>query len=285
MACNAPYPAYRSPLRDPEGGTYKLSTKPTEDCSIRLDLPCSVCPGCRADQRLAWSIRAYQEFQMHDRSSFLTLTYRDEDLPDDGKISVDVMQKFIKRVRKKHDVRYFACGEYGDQFGRPHYHALIFGTDFKISHNVYFGDDNYTNAELERLWPFGNVLASPVNMATCCYVAGYVNKKQGDEDTFRLSSRVPPIGRLWFDKYADDIYRTGHVVIEGKRLPVPPQYFEWADDSHRGPCLPNPRLEALKAERAQVARSASARVAKHVYGRFNRSVNQIARNKLKGGSL
>ena len=39
-------------------------------------------------------------------------------------------QKFIKRLRKDYDIKYFACGEYGDKTLRPHFHAILFGVNF-----------------------------------------------------------------------------------------------------------------------------------------------------------
>lgn len=43
--------------------------------------------GCKADQAHQWAIRIYQEAGLYDRNSFVTLTYDDENLPKDGKIS------------------------------------------------------------------------------------------------------------------------------------------------------------------------------------------------------
>lgn len=64
-------------------------------------------------------------------------------------------------------------------------------------------------------------------MATCKYVAGYVNKKMGDPDTFNLMSRRPGIGRGWLLKYKQDIINTETVVIDGQEVPIPKKYLEW----------------------------------------------------------
>jgi len=110
------------------------------------------------------------EAQLHERNSFITLTYNDESLATrrptweptvpytppsestvaqpndqtrtdetpahaDSLIKRDV-QLFVKRLRKDQDarglakIRYYLVGEYGDQTKRPHYHAAIFGEDF-----------------------------------------------------------------------------------------------------------------------------------------------------------
>ena len=42
-------------------------------------------------------------------------------------------KKFMKRLRKRFKgkrIRFYMCGEYGEQFDRPHFHACIFGVDF-----------------------------------------------------------------------------------------------------------------------------------------------------------
>lgn len=43
-------------------------------------LPCANCIGCRLDRSKAWAIRLMNEAQLHERNSFLTLTYNDETL-------------------------------------------------------------------------------------------------------------------------------------------------------------------------------------------------------------
>lgn len=48
------------------------------------------------------------------------------------------LQDFFKRLRKNTGVKlqYFACGEYGKKFGRPHYHLLVW-TDSVLSKNDF----------------------------------------------------------------------------------------------------------------------------------------------------
>ena len=66
----------------------------------------------------------------HERSVFLTLTYSDENLPEDLSISKRHLQLFLKRLRKqsgRKGIKYFGTGEYGEYSQRPHYHAIVFG--------------------------------------------------------------------------------------------------------------------------------------------------------------
>ena len=125
---------------------------------------------------------------MHERNSFITLTFSPEHLPNDHSIRKEHLQKFFKRLRKNTGIkfRYFACGEYGDNKGRPHYHAIIFGTDFpdRVLHSkTKNGDMLYRSATLEKAWPYGFSLIGEVSFQSAAYVARYVMKKRkGDDD-------------------------------------------------------------------------------------------------------
>jgi len=65
------------------------------------------------------------EAKYHEQKAFLTLTYDDLHLPDNGSLDKTHYQKFMKRLRKELNpsgtkpedykkLRYFMCGEYGD---------------------------------------------------------------------------------------------------------------------------------------------------------------------------
>ena len=106
-----------------------------------VKVPCNYCLSCRITRSIYLrSIASYEAYMcaLEGRgSSFSTLTYCDYNLPvslDSGLPSVDrgELQKFIKRLRSylPKDLRNFkfmASGEYGDQFGRPHYHFTVLG--------------------------------------------------------------------------------------------------------------------------------------------------------------
>ena len=101
-----------------------------------VDLPCGQCIGCRIDKSRDWACRCYHEASMYDENCFVTFTYDDENLPENGSLtrgSQSDFTLFMKRLRKKvkKKIRYFQCGEYGDTTGRPHHHACLFGFDFE----------------------------------------------------------------------------------------------------------------------------------------------------------
>lgn len=240
MACFFPINAWRYPI---EGSKlhFKYKAPPYEP----LRVPCGTCEGCRADQSLMWSIRAYHESTLHFKNSFITLTYDDDHLPSDGKIVKKHLQDFFKRLRKNYPagtIRYIACGEYGELYRRPHYHAIIFGEDWRDGRRD-LDQTLYTNDRLESVWGQGNVSIGAVSMASICYVCGYTFKKIGDAETFSLASRRPPIGHNWLDQFRMDISNTGQVSIEGRVYPVPSRYLEWMPEE----------FEHIKKERKEYA--------------------------------
>lgn len=252
MSCNLPITAYYADKVNPETGkrsltfNQKMSYKGSDPTIPRvLAVPCGKCHGCRADQSLMWSIRGYHESTLHEQNSFLTLTYDDDHIPADGKIDKRHLQLFFKSLRRDGTkIRYIACGEYGGQTRRPHYHAIIFGKDW-LENSVPVSETMYTHKALADAWGKGFITVAPVTMASICYVCGYVNKKIDDTDTFNLMSRRPGIGHKWLDLYRDDIIRTGVVSIDGQAYQVPKRYLDWDEDS----------FASLKKERAAFARS------------------------------
>lgn len=224
MACYKPVLCWKLP----EDGTL-ISFTPQRPPYEHLRIACGKCTGCRADQSLMWSVRAYHESTEHFKNSFITLTYDDENLPHDGKIVKRDLQLFFKKLRKQlspQKIRYIACGEYGEQTHRPHYHAIIFGEDFRQG-KVDINHQLYTNEALSQIWGKGVISIAPVTMSSICYVCGYVYKKIADKDTFSLMSRRPGIGHNWLDKYKSDLLRTGSVTIEGREYPIPKRYLDW----------------------------------------------------------
>lgn len=204
---------------------------------------------------------------MHGESAFINLTFDDRYLPEDFSVHVRTFQLFMKRLRKalKTDrIRFFACGEYGDENLRPHYHALIFGCGFPDKR--YFkttprGDRLYTSSFLESVWQKGHCPIGDVTFESAGYVARYNMKKQTGDDAsahylrqhpltrlwhfvepeFLVMSRRPGIGQGWLEKYRSDVYPHDQVVIgggQGRGVCAPPRYYDNQ--------LPELELEALK---------------------------------------
>ena len=214
--------------------------------SANLALPCGKCIGCRAARATQWANRCKHEASQWEANTFLTLTYDDENLPKEGHLEAQALQRFIKRLRKHadtsstsirrnrdHNLRYFACGEYGETTQRPHYHAILFNCGFDDKTRV--GKDLYTSDTLKELWPYGSNTIGEATPAAANYIAQYSLKKQGagehDADgvwrpaPFLRMSLRPAIGANWVDKYASDL-TYGYLVTEGGRKHGIPRYYQ-----------------------------------------------------------
>lgn len=214
-----------------------------------VTVACGQCIGCRLERSRQWALRCQHEASLHERNIFLTLTYNDENLPADGSLDVTHWQKFMKRLRKQTGakVRFYHSGEYGTKYGRPHYHACLFGLDFedkryhKITRN---GHTLYTSPTLDSLWPFGFANFGSVTFESAAYVARYcVDKITGeaaeqryrwvDEDgvihqlkpEYSTMSRRPGIAAEWFQRYKGDVYPHGYLLENGRKL-RPPRYYD-----------------------------------------------------------
>jgi hypothetical protein len=217
-----------------------------------FNLPCGQCIGCRLNYSRQWAIRIVHEAQMHDENCFITLTFDQAHLEKrSNPLSLDVTeyQRFMKRLRKRFgkNIRFFHCGEYGDKNKRPHYHAIIFGLDFKDKKLWFNRDGNklYTSEALSELWPYGFSTIGDVTFQSAAYVARYIMKKHkgdGAEDHYTrwcpltgegtpvdpeycTMSRKPGIGYEWLKKYKADVYPHDYVVINGHKV-KPPRYYD-----------------------------------------------------------
>lgn len=193
---------------------------------------------------------------MHDANAFLTLTYSNENLPEDYSLDPRELQLFMKRLRKwaePRKLRFFACGEYGDENLRPHYHAIIFGEGFddrQLWRKTPSGNLSYRSSNLEKLWTLGHCEVMDLTEASAGYIARYVTKKIGGElaeshyrrvhpltglvwnvrPEFALMSRKPGIGGAWFDQFAGDAFPSDFVVLNGSKRPVPDYYTRKLDE-------------------------------------------------------
>lgn len=246
MTCYSPLKAWR-PLSKIDGGRLVFNSLKALNPDNPIHVPCGQCIGCRMDRVSQWGLRCMHESQMHERSSFLTLTFSDDHLPEDYSVRVRDLQLFNKRLRKlMGPFRFFGCGEYGDETLRPHYHVLVFGHDFyqdrKLIKETDFGP-LYTSELASRAWPFGNIWIGSVTYKSASYVAGYVVKKIGGDQAathylrahpngtihqvqpeFATQSRRPGIGSTWFDRFKSDAFPSDFLVVDGQQVPVPGYY-------------------------------------------------------------
>lgn len=195
-----------------------------------IEVPCGKCVACRMRQRKEWSIRLLFELSGYDDASFVTLTYDDEHIPENGSLKKSDFQKFMKRLRRLLDaydvkIKYYACGEYGDNTNRPHYHAILFGLSVEDSKTY-----------IPRVWYQGHIDVGTVTPASINYVCGYIDKKlsgiheyetyisTGRENVFRLLSNG--LGRDYFDSISDEVIEKGYLSVQGKKYSLPRYFLE-----------------------------------------------------------
>ena len=172
---------------------------------LRREVPCGHCTMCRIQRAREWATRCIHEAVYTESSAFCTLTYDEESLPKDCSVSKDELQRFFKRLRKLWPVplRYYACGEYGEVRGRPHYHAIIFGLppcDCPDWPENERGKLQRTLCKCEgrravmKAWPFGGVSRlTLVCYDSARYTADYIGKAyNGDLATRYYGTRQVP---------------------------------------------------------------------------------------------
>jgi len=192
-----------------------------------LYVPCGRCLACRLARARMWSIRIMHETKEWPESSFLTLTYNDENLPKNGTLVKEHVQKFFKRLRKNLNCpfKYYLGGEYGDRNLRPHYHVVLFGVG------------KSRQKEIDHTWGLGFVHAGDVTHDSARYVASYTLKKltgerrveyesRGVIPEFSLMSRNPGIGARYADKNQNFLKTHACVIVQGNKAALPRYYAD-----------------------------------------------------------
>ena len=212
-----------------------------------------------------WAVRIVHEASLHVDNCgncFVTFTYRGKDecnrqqiakqhyVPEDYSLNKKHFQKFIKRLRKHfpQKIRYFHCGEYGDENLRPHYHACLFNCSFDdmVVEKSEQGITSYSSPTLQKIWPYGFCTIGELNYDTAAYTAGYILKKINGRqalETYLRSDQYgvaywvvapyitmslkPGIGAKFYEKYKDDFFPSDESPVPGKGIiNKVPRYYE-----------------------------------------------------------
>lgn len=262
MTCYKPIPAFQTPTVNSNGKRPVYFT-PARGY-VPVQIPCGQCIGCRLERSRQWAIRCVHEASLYTDNCFITLTFDDDHLlKRDNPRSLDKreFQLFMKRLRFQckgttaveskdgitYPIRFYHCGEYGELYGRPHYHAILFNYDFpdKILFKTLNGHPLYVSKILGELWPYGFSSVGSMTFESAAYVARYIMKKQtGDnaekryaqvdldtgeytriEPEYNLMSRRPGIAARWYDEFESDVYPDDFVVLRNKKM-RPPKYYD-----------------------------------------------------------
>lgn len=225
----------RSVIFQPKNFSPGDYTDPDGFRHISFFVPCGLCLECKASHAREWAVRCLHELKNHEKACFITLTYDDDHLPSDCSLQIEDLQKFWKRLRKKYGkFRYFACGEYGEQNSRPHYHAIVFGLDFPPDQRNENGVKD--NKDLSDVWQNGITSCDSVNFNTCCYVARYCVKKLSEKELagrvpeFVVMSNRPGIGFNYAEQYGKDVMERGYIINKGFKIKLPRYYGKKVKD-------------------------------------------------------
>lgn len=198
------------------------------DCSgERIAIPCGKCRACIVNKQNDLCDRMLCAYQSHKCSAFVTFTYDDEHLVFSERSSRPTLvrehaHRYIDKIRHMVDSRfeYYLCGEYGDRFSRPHYHAVFFGLDY-IYHKPFF----------ERTWKNGTVKVMSVTSGCFRYVAKYISDAKSRDDYLDygveppFSSMSRGLGFEMYSKHFDEIQANGFFMLGNKRISLPRYYF------------------------------------------------------------
>ena len=235
---------------DPQTGGVKIRfagsalSDPLQRNENFVTIPCGQCMECRLANARSWTVRILHECVLHSRNSFITLTYNDDNLPENGTLVKKHVQDFMKNLRIKLqrrygvNIRFYCAGEYGSHTYRPHYHLIIFGFDFpdrRLHSRSKSGYNYYRSPLLEETWHYGFSSVGDVTYKSVAYVAKYVTKKlsgsisdfayDGIIPEFAMMSRRPGVGHDFVLKYTDDIYNYDQVEFKGFKT-RPPVYYD-----------------------------------------------------------
>lgn len=249
----------------PDGKTIAWSPKNYSKQYATFQLPCGKCIECRLEYARSVAVRCVHEAKMHRDNSFVTLTYSEENLRSDKLIYSD-FQEFVKRLRssrfdtmlktnglsrkdyvqlpkEERDKLYdplrigvLVTGEYGDRLKRPHWHCLLFNyrpTDCVYKYSNDRGDRVFSSEYLTNVWKNGIVELGDVTFESAGYCARYAAKKlvhgkdgEHEYNPIHKRSSKNAIGKSFVERYWQDMFSYGYVVLDGGIKTGIPRYYE-----------------------------------------------------------
>lgn len=188
---------------------------------------CGHCFACRLSLQSSLVSRMFCAWKSHSSSSFVTFTYDDEHLyfpplNSNPSLSKDDVHKYLDKLRhflKGYKFEYFLCGEYGDSFGRPHYHAIFFGLDYEKYSKLF-----------KSSWKKGMVKVLPVTSQSFRYVSKYLTCSSNRNGYFDLGIEPPfykmsrALGLSFYLKHLKEIRDDGYFSIGSRRI-YPNKYY------------------------------------------------------------
>lgn len=198
-------------------------------------VPCGQCMPCRINKKREWAGKILLEARYQEKvSTFLTLTYNEDHMPDRGSLEPSHLSGFLNRLRARkafasnNGLRYFAVGEYGNETWRPHYHLALFGIQPEY-------ESEFQSAWTSEAGAIGHIHTGEITPQSASYIAGYTTKKMTSQEDPRLEdmgmlpefarmSRFPPLGAKGMEVILDTLCRRDAAADLAERGDVPAQF-------------------------------------------------------------
>lgn len=227
-----------------------------------IDIPCGKCDLCRIERRYCRALRIMLEAESWPgKSYFITLTFNDSHV---GSNELDHLEwsQFVKNFRQKFcqskycnirdrgtlregkeyshtfkKIKQVMAGEYGDTFGRKHFHGILFNHVFS---DMYFtgnyskkGNEVWSSRSLEEVWGKGHVQVEEISFDLALYVGSYITD-DALEDSGHKKKQYGRfgrgIGKSWIEKYWKDVLSAGKVMLRDRSFPIPRMFRVWMRD-------------------------------------------------------
>lgn len=196
---------------------------------------CGKCHHCRKQYVNKWAFRIEKAMQSHDFIDcyFVTLTYDSEHVPGDYSLQYEHIKLWLKRLRyytnerlkkllgkgwHKPKITYYAAGEKGARFGRPHWHVILMGAAIR---------------DIQDSWQMGRVDIRPLRDGAIQYALKYVydNPKKASNQLIRGMSKG--IGLEWLNRSLRAMANKPEQYLilkkpDGKLVSIPRYYKEKA---------------------------------------------------------
>ena len=74
---------------------------------LKMTIPCTKCIGCRLEHSRQWATRMVHELKYHEDAVFITLTYNDKHLPENGSLNLTDWQEFMVKLRNHFAIKLY----------------------------------------------------------------------------------------------------------------------------------------------------------------------------------
>lgn len=198
----------------------------------KVPVPCGKCPECLKRRTNDWALRLTAESKRWSVQHFITLTYENPPMSNNGFMTLrkSDLQKFFKRLRKKHNFRYYGVGEYGSNNKRPHYHVILLAdaqTSVEVITKAWLTD--FDAPAVAGLPFFGTVEEASIRYTIGYYDKGdwYPQHKRDDRDPeFSVMSKNLGLNFLTSELIDYIVSRPDKPFLyhDGFKVPIP-RYF------------------------------------------------------------